>query len=161
MSTLTPTAIWQALEDIKDPEIPVISVVELGIVRDVEVNGERVTVTITPTFAGCPALHVLQNNIRAGLQQLGAAAVEVPITLSPPWSSDWITPEGKARLKAFGLSPPRQHNGQIELIFHEPVQCPYCDSFDTSMKNSFGSTACRAIHYCNNCSQPFEQFKPL
>lgn len=178
MSTLTQDQIWISLQDVKDPEIPVISVVELGIVRDVTVEGESVSVTITPTFSGCPALQTMQERICTQLLEMGAREVDVQVTLAPPWSTDWISPEGKAKLKDFGLSPPRQHNGNIEVIFDpvqppacgrasycaglgEPVQCPYCDSYNTSVKNNFGSTACRAIHYCNQCQQPFEQFKPL
>ncbi len=161
MSALTVDQIWLALQEVKDPEIPVISVVKLGIVRDVRVEAECVSVIITPTFSGCPALQTMQERIHTQLLEMGAREVDVQVTLAPPWSTDWISSEGKAKLKDFGLSPPRQHNGNIEVVFHEPVQCPYCDSYNTSIKNNFVSTACRAIHYCNQCQQPFEQFKPL
>lgn len=154
-------AVWEALTEVVDPEIPVVSLVEMGIVRGVQVDGPHVTVTITPTFSGCPALHVMQQDIVARLQALGCASVSVETVLSPPWSSDWITDEGRRKLKAFGLAPPQRHGGNIAITFYEPVTCPYCDSANTSVKNEFGPTLCRAIYFCHNCQQPFEQFKPL
>ncbi len=154
-------AIWQALAEVVDPEIPVVSLVEMGIVREVKLHNQSVTVTITPTFSGCPALHVMQQDIVAQLQKLGYASVSVDTVLSPPWSSDWITDEGRRKLKAFGLAPPQRHGGNIAITFYEPVTCPYCDSANTSVKNEFGPTLCRAIYFCHNCQQPFEQFKPL
>ena len=160
--TITTAQIWQALDEIADPEIPVVSLVELGIVREVEIVDNRVVVTITPTFAGCPALHVMQAEIKARLLQLGVGLVEVKITLTPAWSTDWITAEARHKLKDFGLAPPPRHGGNLEILLYEPVSaCPYCDSQNTTIKNTFGSTPCRAIYYCNNCRQPFEQFKPL
>lgn len=153
--------IWEALEDVKDPEIPVISVVEMGIIRGVLVEDEQVTVRMTPTFSGCPALHVMKSDIEECIRQLGWSKVTVMTALAPPWSSDWISDAGREKLKAFGLAPPNRHGGHAELIFHELATCPYCDSKNTSLRNSFGSTLCRMIYFCNDCLQPFEKFKAL
>ena len=158
---LTSEEIWNLLEQVKDPEIPVVSVVELGIIRQVDVDGETVRVRMTPTFSGCPALQEMQNQIEARLRQAGAVQVDVQIILAPPWSTDWIAPEARQKLRDFGLAPPPVHGGNFELASLEMAACPYCSSTDTSLKNSFGSTLCRAIFYCNHCQQPFEQFKPL
>ncbi|HFQ93544.1 MAG TPA: phenylacetate-CoA oxygenase subunit PaaJ, partial [Anaerolineae bacterium] len=117
--------------------------------------------TMTPTFSGCPALRVMERDIAAKMKELGFASVEVRTVLSPPWSSDWITEEAREKLKKFGLAPPPRHGGRIEITFYEPAACPYCGSENTAVKNDFGPTLCRAIYYCNDCQQPFEQFKPL
>lgn len=154
-------AIWAALQEVVDPEIPVVSLVEMGIVRGVELAGQDAVVTITPTFSGCPALHVMQQDIIERLKTLGCPSVSVKTVLHPPWSSDWISDEGRQKLKEFGLAPPQRHGGNIAITFFEPVSCPYCDSADTRVKNEFGPTLCRAIYYCQSCQQPFEQFKPL
>lgn len=162
--TLTPEMIWLALDEVKDPEIPVVSVVDLGIIRSVAVSDERVIVTMTPTFAGCPALHVMQTEIEARLHAmlaLGAREVEVRLVLSPRWTSNWITGAARARLQAFGLAPPPRHTGDLESALAGPVACPFCGSSDTEQTNDFGSTLCRAIYVCRHCRQPFERFKPL
>lgn len=153
--------IWRALESVKDPEIPVVSVVEMGIVRRVQVQGERATVHMTPTFSGCPALNVMKRDIEKCVQEMGYSDVEVKIVYHPPWTTDWITHEAREKLKNFGLAPPARHGGRLEVTFYEPATCPHCDSSDTTVKNTFGPTLCRAIYYCNNCQQPFEQFKAL
>lgn len=153
--------IWQALEHVKDPEIPVISLVELGIVRAVELEANQVCVTITPTFSGCPALKVMEEEIVAELLTLGVSKVEVKVVLAPAWSTDMISDEGKRKLKAFGLAPPRAHGGNVVATFFDIVPCPRCDSRHTSLKNSFGTTLCRAIWTCNSCQETFEQFKPI
>ena len=154
-------AIWQALQGVTDPEIPVISVVDMGIVRDVLICEDRIAVEITPTFSGCPALEVIKADIRASLLALGENNVVVETVLFPPWSSDWISDAGREQLKSFGLAPPPKHGGRLEVTFYELAPCPYCDSKDTVVKNTFGSTLCRAIYYCKGCQQPFEQFKAL
>ncbi|MGQ0601770.1 MAG: 1,2-phenylacetyl-CoA epoxidase subunit PaaD [Anaerolineales bacterium] len=158
---MTESEIWRALHDVKDPEIPVVSVVEMGIVRAVTVEGARVIVAMTPTFAGCPALHVIRDEIAQHVRALGAGEVEVKTVLYPPWTSDWITDEARAKLKAFGLSPPVKHSGDINLILYDHAACPRCGSDNTSLKNSFGSTLCRTIYTCNDCKETFEQFKAL
>lgn len=159
--SVTEPLVWEALAEVKDPEIPVVSLVEMGIVRQVSIDGDAVTITMTPTFSGCPALEVMQRDVRQAVAALGVADVAVEMALSPPWTSDWITPEGRAKLKSFGLTPPPPHEGRLAVTFFEPAACPYCDSHNTTLKNSFGPTLCRSIHYCNDCQQPFEQFKPL
>jgi ring-1,2-phenylacetyl-CoA epoxidase subunit PaaD len=154
-------SIWSLLEQIYDPEIPVISIVDLGIIRNVGIESGRVMVTIAPTFIGCPALHVIQDDIVMKLEEAGFEQPHIKISLTPPWSSNWITSEGRKKLKDFGLSPPPMINKDLEFEDPQMALCPYCDSHNTSLKNTFGSTLCRAIYYCNNCRQPFEQFKPI
>ncbi len=159
---VTESQIWDALNQVKDPEIPVVSLVEMGIVREVRIAVEdSVTVTITPTFAGCPALHVMKTDIVEALQELGVPHAMVETVNSPAWTTDWITQEARAKLKAFGLAPPAAHGGNFVMTLMNAVTCPYCNSERTSLRNSFGSTPCRMIYYCNNGQQPFEQFKPL
>ncbi len=154
-------SIWLALEDVKDPEIPVLSVVELGIVRQVELEDARVRVTITPTFSGCPALEVMQRGIAERLRQMGFQEVEVATALHPPWTTDWISEAGRAKLLEFGIAPPGIHGGEVNAILEEDVACPYCGSHRTIQKNPFGPTACKSIYVCDACSQPFERFKPI
>ena len=161
MPPLTEATIWQALDEIKDPEIPVVSLVEMGIVREVALREGQVLVRMTPTFAGCPALAEMQRLIVEKMRAIGAATAEVETVLAPAWTSDWITADGRRKLKAFGLAPPPLHGGQINVTFFDTVACPRCDSTNTVIKNHFGSTLCRAIYYCDDCREPFEQFKPL
>jgi ring-1,2-phenylacetyl-CoA epoxidase subunit PaaD len=159
---VTAAEIWQGLEEVKDPEIPVVSLVEMGIIRDVTVGEDgRVVVKMTPTFSGCPALHVMRADIEKKVMALGATAVSVETVLSPPWTTDWISDEARQKLKEFGLAPPMKHGGNLEITLYDLAACPYCDSNNTSIKNTFGPTLCRAIYYCNDCRQPFEQFKAL
>ncbi len=155
--------IWTALEEVKDPEIPVVSVVEMGIVRSVELDDERITVSMTPTFSGCPALRVMHDDIEMKLREIGFENVEVRTVLSPPWSTDWITDEAKAKLFEFGIAPPAPASEDDGLIQLEtsPAICPRCGSFDTSTKNTFGPTLCKSIHVCNTCREPFEAFKSV
>ena len=155
--------VWSALEEVKDPEIPVVSVVEMGIVRRVELEGEGVKVAMTPTFSGCPALRVMHDDIEAKLRGLGFEKVEVKTVLSPPWSTDWISQEAKAKLHEFGIAPPAPVGEDDALIQLEasPAVCPRCGSFDTATKNTFGPTLCKSIHVCNSCKEPFEAFKSI
>lgn len=158
---LTSQTIWDALDEVKDPEIPVVSLVEMGIISDVEIEKDKVIVTMTPTFSGCPALVEMQTLIHDKMLEIGAQTAEVKTVLKPAWSSDRITAEGRRKLKEFGLAPPPIHGGDINVTFFDIVECPRCDSKNTTVKNTFGSTLCRAIYYCNECQEPFEQFKPL
>jgi ring-1,2-phenylacetyl-CoA epoxidase subunit PaaD len=159
---VTLETIWQALDEVKDPEIPVVSLVEMGIVRDVSIlPDESVIVTITPTFSGCPALHTMKTDIVERLQKLGIDHIEIKTVLSPPWTSDWIADAAREKMRLFGLSPAPRHGGSFAVTLLDAVVCPYCGSENTSLRNSFGSTPCRMIFYCNACQQPFEQFKPL
>jgi len=153
--------LWEALKEVMDPEIPVVSLVDMGIVRAVETDGRNVTVTMTPTFSGCPALVVMERLIAEKMKEVGAETVEVKTVLKPAWTSDWISEEGRAKLKAFGLAPPPVHGGDVNIMLVPTVACPRCDSTNVTVKNTFGSTLCRAIYYCNDCQDAFEQFKPL
>jgi ring-1,2-phenylacetyl-CoA epoxidase subunit PaaD len=159
MAEITSERIWNLLDEVKDPEIPVVSIVEMGIVREVKVDGPKATVILTPTFAGCPALYAIRDEVSRALLQAGSRDADVRFTYSPPWSSADLTPQACQKLKEFGIAPPTSLQGLIEPAELLPVPCPYCDSTDTSLKNSFGPTLCRAIYFCNNCRQPFERFK--
>jgi ring-1,2-phenylacetyl-CoA epoxidase subunit PaaD len=162
MTKITSTQIWQALAEVKDPEIPVVSVVEMGIVREVEINEDAVRVTMTPTFSGCPALDVMRRDMETAVRQLGIENVTVETVLHPPWSTDWITDEAREKLRQFGLAPPQKHGGDlISVAFLDVAECPHCGSKNTTIKNSFGTTLCRMIYYCHDCQDAFEQFKPL
>ncbi len=166
MNSTVPTSsaidrIWQAVATVTDPEIPVLSVVDLGIIPDVWIADGRVTVQMCPTFAGCPALDLMRDNIRAAVQAAGFPDVTVQIVFDPPWSSDRISEEGRRRLKEFGLAPPAKCGSSLTEDLIRRTSCPYCDSTDTIMESIFGPTLCRAIHYCNACRQSFEQFKPV
>ena len=158
---LTDDIVWAALAEVMDPEIPVLSLVDLGVIRAVYLAGDQVTVTMTPTFSGCPALVEMQRLVKERLQALGANEVTLNVVLAPPWSSDWINLEGRRKLKAFGLAPPPVHGGDVQIMLFDTVTCPRCDSDDVTVRNTFGSTLCRAIYYCNRCQDAFEQFKPL
>jgi ring-1,2-phenylacetyl-CoA epoxidase subunit PaaD len=153
--------VWEALDEVKDPEIPNVSVIELGLIRQVGYEGQTLIVAMAPTFIGCPALDVMRGAIKEQLLKIGIDRVEVRIVVQPPWTSDWITTEGRKKLKLVGLAPPPQHGGDLEHFIDASTSCPYCESTNTDLKNSFGSTLCRSIYFCNNCTQPFEQFKPI
>lgn len=158
---LTKNEILNAIQSVMDPEIPAVSLMEMGIIRDVEIRNGRVEVTMTPTFSGCPALVEMETLIQQAINNLSSVEVIVHKQFNPPWTSDWITDEGRQKLKEFGLQPPNRHGGNLVMTFFDVVTCPRCDSKKTTLKNSFGSTLCRAIWYCNECQDAFEQFKPL
>jgi ring-1,2-phenylacetyl-CoA epoxidase subunit PaaD len=139
----------------------VVSVVDLAVVRKVELDQEQPRITITPTFVGCPALDVMKRDIRERVLQLGYDAVDLKVSHDPPWSTDQVSPEAREKLRQFGLAPPPEHGGRIELVLARAAVCPYCGSKNSQRKNNFGSTLCRSIHYCLDCQQPFEAFKPL
>jgi ring-1,2-phenylacetyl-CoA epoxidase subunit PaaD len=160
-TAVTLDQIWQALNTISDPEIPVVSLVELGIARDVQFNGDTVIVTITPTFAGCPAMHHMREEIVAKLRAMGIERIEVRTSLNPPWTSEWLSEEVRAKINQFGIAPPPHHTGDIEIKLMEVVACPYCGSKDTVLDNLFGPTLCQSLHYCRACQQSFQRFKPL
>lgn len=161
---LTPDEVYGVLNTVMDPEVPVISVVELGIVRDVAIQNETVTITITPTYSGCPAMREIEADIRTALVERGVRDVNVKLVLSPAWTTDWIGPEAREKLRAYGIAPPgrAEPQGLITLTrARTPVPCPFCGSSDTRLQSEFGSTACKAIHVCNSCRQPFDEFKAL
>ena len=154
--------VWDALQTVSDPEIPAISVVELGIIANVDATDGQVSIDMCPTFAGCPALDYMRNDIQRTVAAAGFDDVTVNVVFDPPWSTDRISDEGRRKLKEFGLAPPTKCGGGpvTEAIIRD-VQCPFCDSADTTLESIFGPTLCRAIHYCNTCRQSFEQFKPV
>lgn len=157
-------AIWALLNEVMDPEVPVISIVELGIVRDVSVENEKVTVSITPTYSGCPAMNVIEEEIARALKGNGVQAVEIRTVFSPAWTTDWIGAEAREKLRAYGIAPPSpvDHAAPIAIGRRRPaIRCPYCGSAETTLQSEFGATACKSIHVCRGCRQPFEEFKPI
>lgn len=161
---LTRDAVYAILDEVMDPEVPVISVVELGIVRDVEVGDSEVTVTVTPTYSGCPAMQVIERDIEAALHASGVEHVNVNTRYSPAWTTDWIPAGAREKLRAYGIAPPgpAQAEQLVTIGRRRPnVRCPYCGSTDTELRSEFGSTACKAIHSCRSCRQPFEEFKAI
>lgn len=156
--------IWQYLEDVSDPEIPVLSVVDLGVVRDVQLQGEEeVHITITPTYSGCPAMNTMATDIKLKLMAEGFKSVHVDLQLSPAWSTDWLSEEGKKKLEEYGIAPPVESDGDIHALFGRDitVRCPLCKSENTKLVSQFGSTACKALYQCNDCLEPFDYFKCL
>ena len=162
-TVVTEAAVWDALAEIPDPEIPVISLVDLGVVKSVEVAGRRVRIEFTPTFMGCPALEVMRSQMEGAVAALGAEP-QVDVLLDDSWSTDRITPEGREKLRAAGFAPPAPRGQEAPTLvqLQQPVhRCPYCGSTDTRLDNLFGPTPCRSVRYCASCRQPFEQFKTI
>lgn len=143
--------IYEWLADVPDPEIPVLSILDLGIVRDVSI-GDAVTVSIAPTYSGCPATEVIEASVLNALEKRGVGEAKIQRVLSPPWTTDWITDGGRKKLHAYGIAPPQQNNN---------IACPQCDSLNTKKVSEFGSTACKAAWRCRDCLEPFEYFKCL
>jgi ring-1,2-phenylacetyl-CoA epoxidase subunit PaaD len=160
--TILTKKIWKLLETVMDPEVPVLSVIDLGIVRDVKINNDELQIIITPTYSGCPAMDVISMNIKMVLLEHGYKKLKIISVLSPAWTTDWMSQHGKEKLKAFGIAPPtaKQQVCHTEL-FHdgETIQCPHCNSYDTKLVSQFGSTACKALYVCENCREPFDYFK--
>lgn len=165
VTTSVEDRVWAELATIPDPEIPAISVVDLGVIGSVAVDGTAVHVELLPTFVGCPAIGVMQDRITERLTGLGLAdRVVVEVSFDPPWTSDRITPDGRERLRASGFAPPHLAPAAVpagldELTVFTVAECPYCGSMNTTLENPFGPTLCRAIYHCADCRQPFEQFK--
>jgi len=160
---VTAEAVWAALEEIPDPEIPVISLVDLGVVRDVQVNGEHVRVEFTPTFLGCPALEAMRRAIENGIAALGGEP-EVAVIQDDSWSTDCISPAGREKLREAGFAPPAPRAAGTTTLVQlqsKAFRCPYCGSTETRLENIFGPTPCRSIRWCESCRQPFEQFKTI
>lgn len=158
MAVLDEQRVWDLLREVSDPEIPTINVVDLGIIRRVQVDG-TIIVEMMPTFIGCPALDMMRRDIKARLAGLGD--VEVRVVLDEPWTTERITPAGREMLRSAGLAPPPRGDIPLVPVPAEPVACPHCGSVDTQLENLFGPTACRSIFYCRSCRQPFEQFKAV
>jgi ring-1,2-phenylacetyl-CoA epoxidase subunit PaaD len=159
---VTADQVWAALDEVEDPEIPVVSLVDLGVVRDVRIEGDRVHVGFTPTFLGCPALEVMRDRMAAKIVELGGEA-DVEVIVDDSWSTDRITPEGREKLRAAGFAPPAPRAAETPTLvqLRKGFRCPYCGSTDTRLDNLFGPTPCRSIRYCESCKQPFEQFKTI
>jgi ring-1,2-phenylacetyl-CoA epoxidase subunit PaaD len=160
---VTAAEVWRALERVPDPEIPVVSVVDMGVVRDVSVAGERVTIEFTPTFLGCPALEVMRDQMAAAVRAAGGEP-DVQVIPDDSWTTDRITPAGREKLRAAGFAPPVPRAAgepQLVQLRSRIFRCPYCGSDDTRLENLFGPTPCRSIRYCVACRQPFEQFKTV
>jgi ring-1,2-phenylacetyl-CoA epoxidase subunit PaaD len=159
---VTETDVWKALAEIPDPEIPVISLVDLGVIKSVDVDGDDVRIEFTPTFLGCPALEVMRDALAAKVRELGAEP-RVDVVLDDSWSTDRITPAGREKLRASGFAPPAPREAATPSLvqLQKGFRCPYCGSSDTTLENLFGPTPCRSVRYCNACRQPFEQFKTI
>jgi len=162
--TVNKERIYEWLQQVTDPEVPVLSILDLGIVRDVAVSGPandpEVTVTITPTYSGCPAMDVISLGIRMALAGRGIKKVNIEAQLSPAWTTDWMTEDGKRKLKEYGIAPPNRKAFQPLGLFEEDLaECPRCGSEDTEMVSQFGPTSCKALYKCRSCREPFEHFK--
>jgi len=153
---------WAYLDEVADPEVPVLSIIDLGIVRDVFVDSAigSVRVVITPTYSGCPAMDIIAMQIRMCLLSKGAKQVLVENQISPSWTTDWMTEKGKEKLEAYGIAPPKRKSANPLALFEEDaVTCPKCKSNDTVLTSQFGATSCKALYKCNHCKEPFEHFK--
>jgi ring-1,2-phenylacetyl-CoA epoxidase subunit PaaD len=155
--------VWKWLEEVKDPEVPVLSILDLGIVRQVYIDDHNeVLVTITPTYSGCPAMDVIGMNIRMALMGRGFSGIHIKMQLSPAWTTDWMSEAGKKKLREYGIAPPVRMAslGPLDLFDEdEMITCPRCSSKDTRLVSSYGATACKAMYQCNSCNEPFEHFK--
>ena len=160
---VTAERVWAALAEVEDPEIPVISLVDLGVIRRVDVDGEHVHVEFTPTFLGCPALEVMRAQMTEAIEALGVEP-DVEVIQDDSWSTDRITPEGREKLRAAGFAPPAPREAgapKLVQLSSSVFRCPYCGSTETTLENIFGPTPCRSLRYCRSCRQPFEQFKTI
>jgi ring-1,2-phenylacetyl-CoA epoxidase subunit PaaD len=153
--TISVKKIWKLLETVADPEVPVLNILDLGIVRDVKINDETVEITITPTYTGCPAMDMIAMNIRLALIENGFTKIKITTVLSPAWTTDWMTEAGKQKLKAYGIAAP---NKKFDIPA-DGVECPQCNSTNTKLVSEFGSTACKALYQCSDCKEPFDYFK--
>lgn len=157
-NTIATNAIWKILETVKDPEVPVLSVVDLGVIRAVELEEQQVTVTITPTYTGCPAMDMISMHIKMALNAAGYQTT-IQTVLSPAWTTDWMTENGKQQLKAYGIAPPMGKSFDQAYLDNLIVPCPQCNSTHTLLVSQFGSTACKALYKCEECKEPFDYFK--
>lgn len=160
-NVITKEQIYEWLESVTDPEVPVLTILDLGIVRDVLIDDEgKVTVVITPTYSGCPAMDVISISIRMALLSRGVKSLDITMQLHPAWTTDWMTEEGKRKLKEYGIAPPKRTAGSgLDLFETDPVACPRCGSEDTELVSQFGGTSCKSLYKCNSCKEPFEHFK--
>ena len=161
---LTEAQAWEVLQQVPDPELPAVSVCELGIVREVRAGPDGLKVVVTPTYSGCPATEMIGSAIREALESAGAVGVSIETRLSPAWTSDWITVEARAKLQAYGIAPPQPpakgYRQPLRFVAPAPP-CPRCHARSTTRLSEFGSTACKALYRCEACREPFEYFKPI
>ena len=148
--------IWQLLQQVCDPEVPVLSVMDLGIVRNIVITGDEIEVIITPTYTGCPAMDMIAMNIRLALLENGYHKIKITSVLSPAWTTDWMSEAGKQKLKDYGIAPPIARS---DVSSDRAIECPQCHSSNTKLISEFGSTACKALYQCNDCKEPFDYFK--
>ena len=159
---LTKKIILNYLAEVKDPEITVLSLIDLGVITNIDISdNDHVKVEMIPTYMGCPGIDYMKADVIKALKEKGIDNCEVNVTTNKQWNSNLITEKGRQAIKAFGLAPPQKHNMNVEVDIIENVACPFCDSKNTELKNPFGPTLCRSMHYCNDCKQMFEQFKPI
>lgn len=154
--------LWDILDQVKDPEVPVLTIWDLGILRDIERKGKSVIVTITPTYSGCPAMDNITSDITQALNEAGYADVRVKTSLSPAWSSEWMSADGRKKLRNYGIAPPEDAGLDSDGLTPEAhAQCPHCGSRNTRRISEFGSTACKALFQCDDCNEPFDYFKKI
>jgi ring-1,2-phenylacetyl-CoA epoxidase subunit PaaD len=157
---LTEDAIWALLDNVKDPEVPAVSVIELGIIRALSWDGEHLSIDVTPTYSGCPATELIEELIAEALRAVGIRDPHINRVLTPAWSTDWITDEGREKLRVYGIAPPQGSASKMSLLgADEVITCPFCDSKHTERVSEFGSTACKALYRCLDCLEPFDYFK--
>jgi ring-1,2-phenylacetyl-CoA epoxidase subunit PaaD len=157
--------VYDWLQSVTDPEVPVLTILDLGIVRDVRVQEhadgtQEVTVVITPTYSGCPAMDVIGINIRMALLSHGVKHIKIEMQLKPAWTTDWMTEDGKRKLKEYGIAPPKRSSADdLDLFEDDHIACPHCNATDTELVSRFGATSCKSLYKCNSCKEPFEHFK--
>jgi ring-1,2-phenylacetyl-CoA epoxidase subunit PaaD len=156
---ITKEELWKLMETVCDPEIPVLSVIDLGIVRDINIHEGEIQIIITPTYSGCPAMDVIAMNIRMALVKEGFTSIKILYQLSPAWTTDWMTEAGKQKLKSYGIAPPSAKTFDKNYLESLVVECPLCRSKNTRLISQFGSTACKALYQCLDCLEPFDYFK--
>jgi len=161
MQTITKDEVYNILEQVKDPEIPVLTILDMGVIRDIKLDGEEVEVVITPTYSGCPAMDMIEVEIKSVLQENGFQNPKVTTVLTPAWTTEWLSENGRKKLKEYGIAPPAEPSKDKNALFQDEqkVQCPQCDSYDTKLVSQFGSTPCKSLYKCNNCLEPFDYFK--
>lgn len=157
-ATISPKKIWELLAEVTDPEVPVLTILDLGIVRDIKISGDEIEVIITPTYTGCPAMDMIAMNIRLALMANGFSNIKITSVLAPAWTTDWMSEEGKQKLKEYGIAPPVSRSDRPGLTDNS-IECPQCHSTNTRLISEFGSTACKALYQCNDCKEPFDHFK--
>lgn len=159
----TKSKIWKLLEEVPDPEIPVLSVIDLGVIRAIELSEKETLITITPTYSGCPAMNQFEDDITKHLTKHGYKNISIKTSYKPAWTTDWITEEAKQKLEKYGIAPPQEKTTDKSFLLGEAptVRCPQCKSTNTKLVSQFGSTACKALYQCNDCKEPFDYFKCL